>query len=61
VNRQPKLKEISYALSAVCSACGDWLLTQSLSADEHSIEDVRKQLDILFEHHVAQKHPDHST
>lgn len=50
------LRNIRYYISGECSVCGDTLLTCGLSAENHTCDELNKQLESVFERHVAEKH-----
>jgi hypothetical protein len=50
------LRNIRYDISAECSICGDTLLTCGLSADNHTCDELHRQLEGVFERHLAEKH-----
>jgi hypothetical protein len=58
---RPHLKDVSYNISAVCSGCGDTLLTRLVDKkyDAEGATRIQAKLGELFERHLAERHHAH--
>ncbi len=55
---RPYLKDVSYDISAVCSACRDTLLARLVDKnyDAEGPNHLRAKLEEVFDRHLAEKH-----